>query len=85
MFVPTPKTLLKNSGKMLTTISLEMSIKKLVRLTAQTLRGSARQPFFGLVDVALLTPTYPLPSNGNLVSQSDCDIIPETLSQFNSV
>ena len=28
------------------TISLEISMKKLVRLTAHTLRGSARQPLF---------------------------------------
>lgn len=35
---------------MLITISLEMSIKKLVKLAAQTLRGNAfRAPFFLLV------------------------------------
>jgi hypothetical protein len=31
----------------LITISLEISIKKLVKLTAHTLRGNARQPFAG--------------------------------------
>jgi hypothetical protein len=35
MFVLTPNTEDKNRGRMLRTISLEMSIKKLVRLTAQ--------------------------------------------------
>jgi len=34
---------------MLITISLEMSIKKLVKLTAQTLRGNAFVPFFLIV------------------------------------
>jgi hypothetical protein len=49
--VRTPSTLLRKSGRMLMTISLEMSMKKLVRLTAHTLRGSDRQPVAGSVDV----------------------------------
>ena len=44
MDVSTPSTLDRKRGKMLITISLETSLKKLVRLTAQTLRGSERMP-----------------------------------------
>jgi hypothetical protein len=44
MLVRTPNTLLRNSGKMLITISLDMSMKKLVRLTAHTFLGNERQP-----------------------------------------
>ena len=40
MLVLMPRTLDRKRGKMLMTISLEMSMKKLVRLTAQMLRGS---------------------------------------------
>jgi hypothetical protein len=55
MPLPTPSTLLRKRGRRLITISLEMSIKKLVRLTAQTLRGSERQPVPGVeADVVLL-------------------------------
>jgi hypothetical protein len=43
ILVLTPRTLARNSGRMLMTISLEMSIRKLVRLTAHTLRGSCRR------------------------------------------
>ena len=42
----TPSTLARNSGRTLMTISLEMSIKKLVRLTAHTLRGRSRTDAF---------------------------------------
>ncbi len=48
MLVLTPKTLDKKSGSKLMTISLEVSIKKLVTLTAQTLRGKLRTPAAGL-------------------------------------
>ncbi|NIO70910.1 MAG: hypothetical protein GTN71_18220, partial [Anaerolineae bacterium] len=48
MLVFTPSTLDRNRGRMLITISLEMSMKKLVRLAAHTLRGSVRQLAFGL-------------------------------------
>ncbi len=41
------------------TISLEMSMKKLVRLTAHTLRGSERQPVLGLEAVDRLIPARP--------------------------
>ena len=40
IFVFTPNTLERNRGRILITISLEISMKKLVRLTAQTLRGN---------------------------------------------
>ena len=46
MLVLTPSTLDRKRGRMLITISLEMSMKKLVRLTAQTLRGRERSPPF---------------------------------------
>jgi hypothetical protein len=42
---------------MLRTISLETSIKKLVRLTAHTLRGKARQPFFFFEGATTFTAT----------------------------
>ena len=42
----TPSTLARKSGRTLMTISLEMSMKKLVRLTAHTLRGQSRTDAF---------------------------------------
>jgi hypothetical protein len=46
MLVLTPRTLARKRGRTLMTISLEMSIRKLVRLTAHTLRGRWRMPVF---------------------------------------
>lgn len=44
--VRTPRMLKRNRGNIFITISLEMSIKKLVRLTAHSLRGRLRKPVF---------------------------------------
>ena len=42
MLVLTPSILKRKSGRLLTTVSLETSMKKLVRLTVHTLRGKSR-------------------------------------------
>ncbi len=42
----TPSTFARNSGRMFITISLETSMKKLVALTAHTLRGRLRTEAF---------------------------------------
>ena len=60
MLVLTPSTPERNSGRRLITISLEMSMKKLVRLTAHTLRGSERIERFSEVFI------FP---SGNLVQE----------------
>jgi hypothetical protein len=56
MFVFTPSTLDKNSGRMLMTISLEMSMKKLVRLTAHTFRGSDFSLLFECLTAGSVSP-----------------------------
>jgi hypothetical protein len=55
----TPRTLERKRGRMFRTISLEMSMKKLVRLTAQMLRGRERRErrVLGLDVVIALTST----------------------------
>ena len=55
----TPKTLNRKRGRMLITISLEMSIKKLVRLTAHTLRGRSRRVALSVLFwVGVVMPVY---------------------------
>jgi hypothetical protein len=61
MLVFTPSTLDRNRDRMLITISLETSMKKLVRLAAHTLRGSVRQSAFGL-DSAVISVIFILNS-----------------------
>ncbi|MDO9545541.1 MAG: hypothetical protein Q7J07_02180 [Pelolinea sp.] len=54
IFIFTPRILDKNNGMILITISLEISMKKLVRLTAQMLRGRS---LMGVLDFSVFMPT----------------------------